>query len=134
MNQNAKLLQGRFGLALMLIFSTTLVVKPKSIGFVEGILFSMSYNRTMAISAAFVPIIITYFAAFILSFYAFKKNRTKIFYCIIFFTIFKWVVDIFSISTILNLGFEVKLWAIFAFFVGAYLTKTAFVASNKIPN
>lgn len=115
----------------MLMFSTTLIVKPKSLGFIEGILFSIAYNKQMAISAAFVPIILTYFAAFVLSFYVFKKNRAKIFYAIIFFAIFKWIVDIIHMHAFLNGEFEIKSWAIVAFFLGAYLTKTTFVTSGS---
>ena len=120
--KNKFLIHGGFGILLMFIFSKMLVAKPQSIGFFDGILFSWAYSSSINSRIEFSYYLLLLFLALISSFFIFEKNRNKIFYCIIVITLMKWIVDIFIISNMTDGKYEIKLWAIFAFFIGTYLT------------
>lgn len=133
MENNKSLIQGGLGILLMFMFSKMLVVKPETVGFIDGIIFSWAFKASVGQEYNdFVQYLSIFFVAFILSFFVFEKNRNKIFYCIIVLTIMKWIFEIFYFSRILDDGFEIKLWAMFVFFIGCYLTYTGLLADKTL--
>lgn len=137
MGKNRSIVFGGVGLVLMYLFSQMLVIKPKSIGFVDGIMFSWAIKSTIGEGYTNLTSTLSLcFVAFVLSFFFYQKNRNKIFGGIIFLTIIKWAVDIYYVARLLEGNAEVKIWAIVAFFAStliAYsnlLTTTVPVGEN----
>lgn len=91
-------------------------------GFFNGLIFSWVYVQQTNGSGGLSGILVAVFGAFILSFFMFQKNRMKLFYTLIALSIFKWIFDIMYMNRLFNVEYEIKLWAVFLFFWGVYLT------------
>lgn len=133
MGKNGSIVLGGIGLVLMYFFSQMLVIKPESIDFVDGIIFSWVVKSSIGVGyTEFTKGLSLFFVAFVLSFFIFQKNRNKIFYGIIFLTIVKWAVEIFYVAGLLQGNVEVKVWAIVVFFVGTFIVYSNLIA-NTVP-
>lgn len=131
MEKKGSIVLGGVGLVLMYLFSQMLVIKPESIGFVDGIIFSWAVKSSIgARYTEFANTLSLSFVAFVLSFFIFQKNRNKIFYGIVFLTIVKWAVEIFYVARLLEGNVEVKVWAIVVFFVGTLIAYGNLIATT----
>lgn len=85
MGKNGSIVLGGFGLVLMYLFSSMLVIKPESIGFVDGIIFSWAVKGSIGEGyTELAKTLSLVFVAFVLSFFFYPKNLNKIFYGIVF--------------------------------------------------
>jgi len=115
----------------MFIFSRTLVIKPESAGFIEGIIFSWAVKDSIGDGyTQLTQGLSMFFIAFVLSFWIFQKNRKKIFYGIVVLTMIKWAVDVLYVGTLLNDNVDIKIWVMFAYFIGMYIVHRSFIAAT----
>lgn len=131
MGRDISLVQGGLRILLMFILLQMLVIKPESICFIDGIIFSWASKGSMGEGdGEFVRFLLICFGAFVLSFYILKKKRNRVSCRKVVLAIVKWLAEVFSISRLLRGGFDIKLWAMIVFSIGTYMVYSSFISNR----
>ncbi len=125
--------KGIFWLVLMFISQQTLIIKPASIGFIDGMLYSWATKSSLGAGYNQLSSSLQlFFVAFIASFFFFEKNREKIFFSMIALTFLKYIIEIIIGYKMFEKSseFEIKMWAIIMFWVSSFYVFDIFIKKN----
>lgn len=118
------------GTLLIVLGGRSLIIGPDKLG-MFSVFFSHAFYEVMGNGYKELRMGIAIFgAAFLWSYFSNKKNLVRIFYCMIIVIIFKWVVDIYSISFIFGDNTEWKFLPFITFMVGFLMVKKNFLVNT----
>lgn len=115
---------------MMFAATTMLLSKPKSIGFIDGIIFSFAFKGSMGDKySQFTTILTIFFVAFVVTLLFFQHRSRKIFWCIIPLTLLKWVVDYGIVTRLTESKPEFNVYGVVIFILGAFMTYIGLLVS-----